>query len=61
MARPALDPNRPNIARLTTKLPPADATYLAELAEAAGITKSVLFRRIIQERLRREQMLPDGG
>jgi hypothetical protein len=61
MARPAVDPDRPNIARLTTKVPDADADYLAELARSAGITKSELFRRILQERLKREKGPPDGG
>jgi hypothetical protein len=46
---------------VATKVAPADASYLAELAEAAGISKSELVRRIVQERLRRERTPPDGG
>jgi len=40
------------------RMPAADASWLAELATAAGVTKSELVRRIIQERLRREQQPP---
>lgn len=43
------------------KMPAADATWLAELARSAKISKSELIRRIIAERRRREQGLPEGG
>jgi hypothetical protein len=59
--RPALDPDRPNNVALATKLPPADASWLTQIAEAAGITRSELIRKIVQERIRREQEPPDGG
>jgi len=59
--RPAVDPDRPNNTVLATKVPDEDATFLAYLAEAAGITKSELVRRIVQERLKREQAPPSGG
>jgi hypothetical protein len=58
MARPALDPDRPNNTAVASKLPPADASWLAELATAAGITKSELIRRIIAERRRRDTAPP---
>lgn len=45
------------------KMPQADATWLAELARSAKISKSELLRRIIAERRRREEQPPpdDGG
>lgn len=43
------------------KMPQADASYLAELASQAGISKSELIRRIIAERLKRETGPPDDG
>jgi hypothetical protein len=46
---------------LATKVPDEDATFLAGLARSAGITKSELVRRIITERIRREQGPPDDG
>jgi hypothetical protein len=40
------------------KMPAADNSWLIQIAEAAGISKSELVRRIIQERRRREQPPP---
>jgi hypothetical protein len=40
------------------KMPAADNSWLIQIAEAAGISKSELVRRIIQERGRREQPPP---
>jgi hypothetical protein len=61
MARPAADPNQPNNTALATKVPPADASWLTQIAEAAGISRSEVVRMIIQERRRRDTEPPDGG
>jgi hypothetical protein len=61
MGRPAIDPDRPNNVALATKLPPADASWLTQIAEARKITRSEVIRRIVQERIRREQEPPDDG
>ncbi len=54
MSRPAADPDRPNNARLTTKVPRPDAEGVIELAEQAGITRSEFLRQVVLEALERE-------
>lgn len=61
MAQAPLDPRGGESPLIHARVLREDATYLAELARGAGITKSELVRRIIQERLKREQGPPDEG
>jgi hypothetical protein len=61
MGRPAADPDQPNNTALATKVPPEAASWLTQIAASAGVSKSEVIRRIIQERRRRDTEPPSGG
>jgi hypothetical protein len=58
MARPAQDPDRPNNTAVATKVPPAAAERVIELASSAGLTRSEWVRQAVLDALERDAVPP---